>query len=419
MSLSPSKVAPEAGPQSAAQKPEREREPQPQPQARQKAEAQPPPDSGRPSEGEARPRARPLPASKPESERPLQSSQGRGPKLHWASGQRTQSLEASHSQSGSARGLSGLRISRSRSRSRSGNQRSERPRCHTDCLETPLSRAFGRLGWVVGSHPWIFLLAPIALTAILGTGLIYLPKDKEENLEEQYTPIGSPAKAERRFVQGHFTANDSYHFSISRKSTEVNFACILAVSNTTSVLEQEILEEISKLDAVIQDLYVTKENGTQTRYDQVCAKNEDFCVPSNPLLAVWQRNKNLELGNVTFPIFNPTGQPIYLAGTIGGTVLGKRMGKNQLLLRAKAMRLLYFLKTGDGEVNELSKMWLIHFLNQFSNIEKNLALKKIQVVYFTSLSRQLEFQATSMTVIPLFHLAYLLIILFAIISCYG
>ncbi|XP_059260539.1 patched domain-containing protein 3 [Mustela nigripes] len=368
--------------------------------------------------GGARPRAQPLPASKPESERPLQSSHGLEPKLNLALGQHTQSLGASHSQSRSARGPSGPPVSWSRSRSRSENQPSERPHCHTDCLEAPLSRAFGKLGWVVGSHPWIFLLAPIALTAILGTGLIYLPKDKEENLEEQYTPIGSPAKAERRFVQGHFTANDSYHFSISRKSTEVNFACILAVSNTTSVLEQEILEEISKLDAAIQDLYVTKENGTQTRYDQVCAKNEDFCVPSNPLLAVWQRNKNLDLGNVTFPIFNPTGQPIYLAGTIGGTFLGKRMGKNQLLVRAKAMRLLYFLKTEDGEVNEHSKMWLIHFLNQFSNIEKSLALKKIQVVYFTSLSRQLEFQATSMTVIPLFHLAYLLIILFAIISCY-
>ncbi|XP_059043596.1 patched domain-containing protein 3-like [Mustela lutreola] len=420
MSLSPSKVAPEAGPQSAAQKPEPEPEPprRPQPETRPKAQAQPGRDSGRPSERGARPRAQPLPASKPESERPLQSSHGLEPKLNLALGQRTQSLGASHSQSRSARGPSGPPVSWSRSRSRSENQPSKRPHCHTDCLEAPLSRAFGKLGWVVGSHPWIFLLAPIALTAILGTGLIYLPKDKEENLEEQYTPIGSPAKAERRFVQGHFTANDSYHFSISRKSTEVNFACILAVSNTTSVLEQEILEEISKLDTAIQDLYVTKENGTQTRYDQVCAKNEDFCVPSNPLLAVWQRNKNLDLGNVTFPIFNPTGQPIYLAGTIGGTFLGKRMGKNQLLVRAKAMRLLYFLKTEDGEVNEHSKMWLIHFLNQFSNIEKSLALKKIQVVYFTSLSRQLEFQATSMTVIPLFHLAYLLIILFAIISCY-
>uniref|UniRef100_A0A7N5JE94 Patched domain-containing protein 3 n=1 Tax=Ailuropoda melanoleuca TaxID=9646 RepID=A0A7N5JE94_AILME len=292
------------------------------------------------------------------------------------------------------------------------------PRCHTDCLETPLSRTFGRLGWEVGSHPWIFLLAPMVLTAALGTGLIYLPKDEEENLEEQYTPIGSPAKAERRFVQGHFTANDSYRFSISRKSTEVNFACILAVSNTASLLEQEILEEISRLDDVVQNLYVTEENGTQIRYSQVCAKNQGLCVPSNPLLSAWQMNKNLDLRNLPFPIFSQAGQPIYLAGTIGGTFLGKRTGMAQLLMKAKAMRLLYYLQTEDGEVNELSKRWLIHFLNQFSNIERSLALEKIQVVYFTSLSRQLEFEATSMTVIPLFHLAYLLIILFAITSCY-
>uniref|UniRef100_A0A673V9Y8 Patched domain containing 3 n=1 Tax=Suricata suricatta TaxID=37032 RepID=A0A673V9Y8_SURSU len=298
------------------------------------------------------------------------------------------------------------------------NQLSERPRRDTNCLEVPLSRAFRRLGWEVGSHPWIFLLVPMVLTAALGTGLIYLPKYEEENLEEQYTPIGSLAKAERRFVQEHFTANDSNRFSVSRKSTEVNFASILAVSITTSLLDQTILSEISKVDDVIQDLYATGENRTQIRYSQVCAKYQGVCVPSNPLLSAWQMNRNLDLRNITFPIYNHMGQPFYLAGTIGGTFLGERTGMNHLLLEAKAMRLLYYLKTEAGEDNELSKKWLIHFLNQFSNIEKSLALKNIQVVYFTSMSRQLEFEATSMTVTPLFHLASLLIILFAIISCY-
>ncbi|XP_044768409.1 patched domain-containing protein 3, partial [Neomonachus schauinslandi] len=397
MSFRPSKVVPEAWPEV---------------EAGWEPEAGPGPDSGRPSEVEAGPRAEPLPASKQDSEQLLDSSQGREPELNWASGQSTQSLGASHSQSGSVQGRSSPQAPRSE------NRLSERPGCRTNCLEAPLSRAFGRLGWEVGSHPWIFLLVPMVLTATLGTGLIYLPTDVEENLEEQYTPIGSRAKAERRFVQGHFTTKDSYLFSISRKSTEVNFACILAVSNTASLLEQEILEEIGKLDDVVQDLYVTEENGAQIRYSQVCAKNQGLCVPSNPLLAAWKMNKNLDLRHITFPIFNQTGQPIYLAGTIGGTLFGKRMGMNQLLVKAKAMRLLYCLKTEDGEVNELSKMWLIYFLNQFSNMKTSLALKKIQVVYFTSLSRRLEFEATSTTVIPLFHLAYVLIILFAITSCY-
>ena len=74
--------------------------------------------------------------------------------------------------------------------SRSENLLAPRPRCHTNCLEALLSRAFQRLGRKVGAHPWIFLLLPLALTAILGTGLMYLPRDGEEDLEEQYTPIG-------------------------------------------------------------------------------------------------------------------------------------------------------------------------------------------------------------------------------------
>ncbi|KAM8901780.1 LOW QUALITY PROTEIN: patched domain-containing protein 3-like [Lycaon pictus] len=254
------------------------------------------------------------------------------------------------------------------------------------------------------------------LRAALGTGLRYLPSDTEGNLEEQCTPMGSPAKAERRFVQGHFTANDSHGFSNSRKSTGVNFVSILVVSSTASLLQQEILEEIT-LDTVVQYLYVAKENGTQIGYNGVCAKYQGACVPSNPLLSAWRMNKDLDLTNITFPVFNLSGQLNYLVGTIGGTFLGKRTGRNQLLVKAKAMWLLYYLKTEDVKDNELSKMWLIHFLNQSTNIEKSLASKKIQMVYFTSLSRQLEFEATSMTVIPLFHAAYLLIILFAI-TCY-
>lgn len=129
----------------------------------------------------------------------------------------------------------------------------------------------------------------------------------------------------------------------------------------------------------MQYLYVAKENGTQIGYNGVCAKYQGACVPSNPLLSAWRMNKDLDLTNITFPVFNLSGQLNYLVGTIGGTFLGKRTGRNQLLVKAKAMWLLYYLKTEDVKDNELSKMWLIHFLNQSTNIEKSLASKKIQV----------------------------------------
>ena len=41
----------------------------------------------------------------------------------------------------------------------------------------------------------------MVLKAFLGTGLIYQPQDEEDDLEEQYTQVGRPAKAARRFVQ--------------------------------------------------------------------------------------------------------------------------------------------------------------------------------------------------------------------------
>ncbi|XP_006139836.1 patched domain-containing protein 3 [Tupaia chinensis] len=289
-------------------------------------------------------------------------------------------------------------------------------RCKTDCLEAPLSRAFQRLGWVVGSYPWVFLLVPMVLTAVLGTGFIFLPHE-EEDLEEQYTPIASPAKAERRFVQEHFLANDSYSFSASRRSSEYNFASILVISRFDTVLEQDIFREISKLDRAVQTLYAVH-NGTKIVFSQVCAKYMTACVPPNPLLRAWQLDKTLYLRNLTFPIYSHKGQLVHLVGSLGGTSLGEMVGMGKLILQAKAMRLVYFLKSEQQVDKEQSKQWLIQFLDHINRLMASLALEKIKVVYFTSLSRQLEFEATSMTVIPLFHWAYILIILFAVLSCY-
>ena len=68
-------------------------------------------------------------------------------------------------------------------------------------------------------------------------------------------------------------------FSVSRKSTEVNYASILVVSNTETLLELEILEEICKMDDPVQVLIVTQDSGTQIPYNEVCAKNQGSCVP--------------------------------------------------------------------------------------------------------------------------------------------
>lgn len=260
-------------------------------------------------------------------------------------------------------------------------------RCHTDCLEAPLSRCFQRFGAIVGANPWLFLLGPALLTASLGTGLIFLPKEKE-NLEEQYTPIGSPAKAERRFVQGHFSTNDTYRFSASRTSSETNFASILVVSLSDSLLEPETFKEVSRLDQAVQALKVVQENGTQILYQEVCAKYKTLCVPPNPLLYSWQQNSSLNLSDLTFPIHNTSTQLIYLAGFFGGNVLGQTTGRSQRLVESRAMRLLYYLKTEDPEDSEHSQAWLTHFLDHFNDMKSGLALEEIEVFWRLGFARE-------------------------------
>ena len=90
--------------------------------------------------------------------------------MTWALGQLPQPSGAPHSHPVPVRGDSSLPAYPSE------NRMSERPPCHTDCLEAPLSCLFRRLGCEVGAHPWIFLLVPMVLMAALGTGLIYLTR---------------------------------------------------------------------------------------------------------------------------------------------------------------------------------------------------------------------------------------------------
>ncbi|XP_054551437.1 patched domain-containing protein 3-like [Talpa occidentalis] len=182
-------------------------------------------------------------------------------------------------------------------------------------------------------------LAPLALPAgapgadgCPGYRLTYLHRETEENLEEQYTSLGSPGKAELHFVQAHFSNNEFHLFSPLWSSAEVNFASILVMSNTTNLLDQVIFSEMSQLDEAVQTLTAPWEDGTQVLYPQVCARYQSTCMPSNPLLFIWQKNNIMDLKSITFPIYNTSAAPLYLANLLGGTVLGPGAGTSRLLL---------------------------------------------------------------------------------------
>ncbi|XP_067147935.1 patched domain-containing protein 3 [Apteryx mantelli] len=266
---------------------------------------------------------------------------------------------------------------------------------NTNCVERPLTRLFEGLGRLVAACPWPFLLVPLLLSAGLGSGFLRLRHLQANDIEEQFTPTQGPAKAERDFVRRHFPADDSAHFSAPRLPTEGAYAALIAAATAGgSVLGDAALGEVRRLDAAVRAL---------DGYEELCARRGAACAAANPLLPLLGGG-----GGLTFPLSNGT----FLGAALGGA----QTGGGGRLLAARALKLVYYLRE-DGPAAASGLRWLQNFTRLVPGVLRALNLSAIEVTYFTSLSRQEEFEGNTKTVIPLFSITYFLTITFSIVSC--
>ncbi|XP_072859130.2 patched domain-containing protein 3 [Pogona vitticeps] len=292
------------------------------------------------------------------------------------------------------------------------------PACsrHTDCLERPLSRSFRALGALVGAHPWPFLLLPLALSAALGSGFLFVPIHETNDLEEQFTPVNSPAKNDRRFVQARFPTDDARRFSPQRLTTAGTSATLLMVAagGTGSLLTREAFAQLLALDGAVRGLRTAGGRA----FEDLCARSsQGACHSPNPLLGAAQgQAAGIEalLPGLTFPLFQGR---LFLGFFLGGVTLGPGDGPARPLLAAKALRLVYYLQEDDAQRREDSRRWLDAFLERIPGVLDSLNFSSVRVVYFTSLSRQKELKNLAKDVIPLVSVAYFLTISFSIVSC--
>ncbi|XP_053121197.1 patched domain-containing protein 3-like [Hemicordylus capensis] len=285
--------------------------------------------------------------------------------------------------------------------------------CHTDCVERPLSRALRALGALVGAHPWPFLLLPLALSAALGAGFVFLESRKPKFMEDQYTPRGGAAKGERRFVWKHFPTNDGEHFSAQRLTGEGTFVSFLAVAAPgDSLLTAQAFAELQKLDAAVRGL-----QAGGLSFAELCARRNRTCVSPNPLLSLAQSSPGgIEalLPRLTFPLFQGR---VFLAPFLGGVKLRPGDERARPVEAAKALRLVYYLQEDQTGMWWTSSRWVAAVLEGIPDLLASLNLSSIRVAYFTSLSRQQEYEKVSQNVIPLFSGAYALTITYSVISC--
>ncbi|XP_055059919.2 patched domain-containing protein 3 [Misgurnus anguillicaudatus] len=271
--------------------------------------------------------------------------------------------------------------------------------CVTDCIEKPIRMCFESLGKFVGLHPWWFVTLPLVMSAALGGGFYFLKDLKSNNIVEQFTPKNGHAKLERLFFQETFPQNDT-QFSVLRLNTDGVFASVI-FSSQTNVLSGETLDEILRIDGDVKEFVAN-----QSTYSDICATVNGRCYSNALLDVLGYKASNFHLVNITFPV--------YCQSEINCIHLGNYMSEvdvddNGVVKSAKALRLFYYLQ----ENSTLGDIWLQGFINLLSNVTTSLT----EVAFFTSISRQQEFEKSTASVTYLFAITYFLAISFSIISC--
>ncbi|CAH2282212.1 ras-related Rab-18 [Pelobates cultripes] len=258
--------------------------------------------------------------------------------------------------------------------------------CHTDCIERPLSRGFYQLGKLIARYPWWFLLTPFVMSAGLGAGFYFLPQRETSNIEDQFTPIGGPAKSEQDFIKRHFPVNDTGQFSVQRLYTEGSFVSLIAVTLSNNIMNANTFVELLMLDEKVRNLAITMPEAghdVNFKFHQLCAEvHGNQCLPSNPLLAAVQGNPNkIETINVTYPMFQNT---TFLGTYLGGVTLGPE--PEHIVQRAIAMRLVYYLREDSDQDRDNSLLWIDHFITSIPNELKALNLKDVEISALSALT---------------------------------
>lgn len=226
-------------------------------------------------------------------------------------------------------------------------------RIRTDCLERRLRVCFERMGHLVGSHPWWFLVAPLLLSTGLGFGFYFLKDRIANDIEEQFTPVDGQAKEERRYIQETFPGNESM-FSRLRLSSGGNYATLVATSEG-DVLTTQVLRDIMELDSEVRSMVV--HHGNQSfEYKDICAGVMGSCTP-NTILDIVRDDR----ANLTFPWFHSENGSVPLHGSLGGV---KLCANSSVVQSCRAVQLFYYLRQDEGTKADL---WLKSFLQLLSN----------------------------------------------------
>ncbi|XP_077981333.1 patched domain-containing protein 3-like [Glandiceps talaboti] len=280
-----------------------------------------------------------------------------------------------------------------------------------NCIDSKLSGLFHWHGRLLGKYPLPYVLWPIIMTAILAAGLMYLQDNSDR--EAVYTPEHGPAKLHRDIVKDLFPMNDNGDFSPSRQAKAGHYARVIVMGKDWKgdILQDDLLQEAKKLHSDILNMAITVEDEAYT-YNDICGRWNDQCIDNGIFKILDYVNSSpwYERIRLTYPFApSPTGHPAFIGNSLGGV----RIMGDDVVRSAKALQLLYYVRSTDEADGFISTQWekaMMSFLEQYKT-------EKISFTYYTSQTLDAELAKSIQKILPPFTVTFCVIILFSVICC--
>ncbi|XP_022090440.1 patched domain-containing protein 3-like isoform X2 [Acanthaster planci] len=328
-----------------------------------------------------------------------------------------------------------------------------------DCFNQVISRQFYRYGRLIARRPAIFLIVPLIVAGCLSSGMIFLTI--ETDAAYLFTPDNSRARDELAEMAALFPVNYE-KFLPNRVLTTQEFggSVVITTRDGSNILREEVMAEIIHLDNTLRSLEIQApgSNSSITYADICCHFTHDQCLEDPVLKLLNYSSKSVTSMNLTYPFsyidlidlpvsstdisfdfmeglpfgsvdqlaFQQDGIPdlsfliptgpqnisINIGASLGGVVLYEN---SDVIRSAKALNIMYFLRSGTEEERILAEEWERAFLETFLTLFSGYLHIEVSVFASTTLSDELIAMATR--VMPRFCITFSLLIGFAVGSC--
>ena len=274
-----------------------------------------------------------------------------------------------------------------------------------DCIPKAIASLFYIFGKFLGRHPLPFLVVPLLITIGLGVGILKLETSRDT--EYLYVPTNAESLDERSRLKELFAHDDTNDFSSFRMPEIGGFLEIyIANADGGSVLNAETIEAAFELNDFVLNA-VVEYKGSDITFTGVCSLLNGNCI-YNQFITI-MTNQSIEDVTLTYPIHYHDGTFYNLVRQIGGVTLSD----DNVILSANALSFYYYVRfQRDGDEDRSTE-----YLNELRDRMFDYRDSRLRIEFRTSLTLEQELQEALGSVIPLFAITYLVLLVFALLSC--